>query len=92
MSAAGQAKASSKSLSKVNFWVVVVNVLGSLILILPNLFQIGEIGPSGLPIIGLGVAYLASAILAYLLIEAFSAHVEVNVEILQELEKANGYK
>ncbi len=92
MSVIGRAKSSSQSLSKTNSFVVIVNVLLSIVVLIVGFFTLGDDSNLGFVWMAVGAFYFVSSILMFHLIESFSAHVQVGIETLKELEKANGYK
>ncbi len=92
MSVIGRAKSASQSLSKANSFVVIVNVLLSIVVLIIGFVTLGEDSSIGFIWMAVGAFYFVSSLLMFHLIESFSAHVQVGIEMLKELEKANGYK
>ena len=90
LSTTEQATRATDLLSKANSVAVVLNCLGSALAILSGFAQVfdNDEGPGWL-FVCIGLAYLVSSILVYLIIEAFAANVRVNAETLLELQKAN---
>ncbi len=90
MSELTRAKRSAETLYKTNGIVVVVNVIAALLIVFLGLANFGS--EQSWILIGIGISFAVTSIVVFQVIEAFSSHVSVTTEILQELQKANGYK